>query len=122
MSDLPISSPYRSRPDEPVTEEERNRLNRRLTDAFSAGTLDEDDYNRRLDLLWSAKRLGELVPVVTGLPPAPTYDQPAIVTGSQGTPGTLAPTRSGVPMTLMLGGGVAVIVLLVVIIVLVLAL
>lgn len=118
MSELPISSPYRSTPNAPVTDEERNRLNQRLTDAFSAGTIDEDDYNHRLDVLWSATRLGQLVPVVTGLPAAPTYSQPAIVAADGGEPGTLAPTRSGVPMTLLVGGGIAAIVLLVVIIVL----
>ena len=72
-SNLPISSPYRSTPDAPVTDAERDRLNARLNAAYTAGTLDQDDYQARLDVLFAAKRLGELVPVVEGLPPLPTY-------------------------------------------------
>ena len=67
-SNLPISSPYRSKPDAPVTDAERDRLNARLNAAYTAGTLDQDDYRARLDLLFAAKRLGDLVPVVEGLP------------------------------------------------------
>ena len=37
-SNLPISSPYRSTPDAPVTEGERNQLSTRLNAAFEAGT------------------------------------------------------------------------------------
>ncbi len=81
-SNLPISSPYRSTPDAPVTDAERDRLNARLNAAYTAGGLDQDDYRARLDLLFAAKRLGELVPVVEGLPPLPTHSSPAIVTSS----------------------------------------
>ena len=57
-SELPISSPYRSTPDAPVTESERDQLSSRLNAAFTAGTLDAEDYQARLDTLFAAQRLG----------------------------------------------------------------
>lgn len=120
-SDVPLSSPYRSTPEAAVSEEERNRLSSRLNAAFEAGTLDADEYQVRLDRLFAARRLGELVPVVQGLPPLPTYADPALVAGTGGRPGELAPARSGNGLTLVTVGGIAVAVLLLVL-VLVLAL
>lgn len=120
-SDVPLSSPYRSTPEAAVSEEERNRLSSRLNAAFEAGTLDADEYQVRLDRLFAARRLGELVPVVQGLPPLPTYADPALVAGTGGRPGELAPARSGNGLTLVAVGGIAVAVLLLVL-VLVLAL
>ncbi|HET9646944.1 MAG TPA: DUF1707 domain-containing protein [Microlunatus sp.] len=96
MSELPISSPYRSTPDAPVTEAERNQLSSRLNGAFESGALDADDYRGRLDQLFAAQRMGELVPVVQGLPPLQTYDTPSIVTSGQGRPGELSESRGGV--------------------------
>jgi len=95
-SELPISSPYRSTPDAAVSEAERNQLSTRLNAAFEAGTLDADEYRVRLDRLFAAQRLGELVPVVEGLPPQQTYATPALVagTGTGGRPGELAPARN----------------------------
>ncbi len=93
MSDLPISSPYRSTPDAPVTEAERDRLATRLNAAYSEGTVDTDDYRARLDALFSAERMGDLVPVVAGLPPLATYNSPAIVPSGTGKPGELAEAR-----------------------------
>ena len=49
-----------------MTDAERDRLNARLNAAFTAGTLEQEDYQARLDRLFAAKRLGELVPVVEG--------------------------------------------------------
>lgn len=92
-SELPISSPYRSTPQAPVTEAEREQLSSRLNAAFEAGKLDQEDYQRRLDTLFAASRLGELVPVVTGLPPLATYTSPEIVANPGGQPGELAPSR-----------------------------
>jgi hypothetical protein len=112
-SNLPISSPYRSTPDAPVTDAERDRLTARLNAAFTAGTLDQDDYRARLDLLFAAKRLGELVPVVEGLPPLPTHSSPAIVTGSNGQPGELSESRPPGRLTAVVVGGVAAVVLLI---------
>src|SRR5215210_4077978 len=94
-SDLPISSPYRSTPDAPVTESERDQLSSRLNAAFTAGTLDAEDYQARLDTLFAAKRLGELVPVVQGLPALQTYNDPAIVaTSPGGRPGEVSESRN----------------------------
>ena len=45
-NELPRSSPYRSTPDAPVTETERDQLSSRLNAAYTAGTLDPDDYRR----------------------------------------------------------------------------
>jgi hypothetical protein len=119
-SNLPISSPYRSTPDAPVTDAERDRLNARLNAAYTAGTLDQDDYRARLDLLFAAKRLGELVPVVDGLPPLPTHSSPAIVANSSGEPGELSESRPPGMLTAAVVGGVAVAILLIVILLVVL--
>jgi len=117
-AELPLSSPYRSTPDAPVTETERDQLSSRLNAAFEAGQLDPEDYHARLDRLFAAGRLGELVPVVTGLPPLQTYDPPALVAGAGGQPGQLAPARGATALTLGVVGGVAAAVLLVLLLVL----
>lgn len=108
MSNLPISSKYRSLPDQPVTEAEREDLARRLNEGFSRGTIDQDDYSRLLDVVFAAKTNGDLLPVAEVLPVKQTYDQPAIVaqSGTAG-PGELAPTRSANTLALwaVAGGG-----------------
>jgi Domain of unknown function (DUF1707) len=119
-SNLPISSPYRSTPDAPVTDAERDRLSARLNAAFTAGALDQDDYRARLDLLFAAKRLGELVPVVNGLPPLPTHSSPAIVENSNGQPGELSESRPPGGLTAAVVGGVAAAILLIAILLVVL--
>ncbi|SER13115.1 DUF1707 SHOCT-like domain-containing protein [Microlunatus flavus] len=105
MSELPISSPYRSRPDAPVTDTEREQLNARLNQAYTDGRLDADDYQARLDTLFGAITLGQLVPVVDGLPPAATYDSPALVPSGGGAPGELSPARDarGVSLGVVVG-------------------
>lgn len=120
MSDLPISSKYRSTPDAPVTEADRNELGTRLNDAFTEGKLDADDYRMRLDRLFAARRLGELVPVVEGLPPLQTHHSPAIVGTGSGRPGELAETRSAHSLALVGVGVVTVSVLVVLVLLLVL--
>lgn len=101
MSELPISSPYRSTPDAPVTESERDQLSTRLNAAFTEGSLDADEYQQRLDQLFGAARLGELVPVVQGLPPLQTYANPAIVASSGGQPGQLTTSKDSRAATLV---------------------
>jgi len=113
-SDLPISSPYRSSPEAPVTDVERDQLSSRLNAAFTEGTLNADDYQSRLDQLFAAQKLGQLVPVVTGLPPLQTYADPAIVT-SGGQPGQVAESRNASRLTVAVVGGLAVVVLLIVV-------
>jgi hypothetical protein len=112
-SNLPISSPYRSKPDAPVSDAERDRLNARLNAAYTAGALQQEDYQARLDLLFAAQRLGELVPVVEGLPPLPTYSSPAIVASSDGQPGELSESRPPGRLTAIVIGGVAAAVLII---------
>jgi hypothetical protein len=75
--------------------------------------LDQDDYRARLDALFAAKRLGELVPVVEGLPPLPTHSSPAIVATSTGQPGELSEPRPPGRLTAVVVGGVAVAILLI---------
>jgi hypothetical protein len=101
-SNLPISSPYRSTPDAPVTDVEREQLTSRLNAAFTDGKLEQDDYNFRLDQLFAATRMGQLLPVVEGLPPMLTHENPEIVGSTGGQPGELADTRSASRFALLL--------------------
>jgi len=95
MSELPISSKYRSTPDAPVSDGEREELTQRLNDAFAAGQLDQDAYSSRLDQLYAAQRLGDLVPVVGRLGARQTYDDPAMVQqAAGGRPGEVSQARS----------------------------
>lgn len=120
-SDLPISSPYRSTPEAPVSDAEREQLNARLNTAYAAGHLEEDDYRARLDQLFAARSLGELVPVVQGLPPLQTYDTPAMVASTNGRPGELSEARpAGRVMATVVAGVVGLVVLVAILLVLLL--
>lgn len=119
-SNLPISSPYRSTPEAPVTEAEREQLSSRLNTAYADGKLGADDYQTRLDALFSAQKLGQLVPVVEGLPPLQTYNDPAMVASTGGQPGEVAETRNANGFTLVIVGAVAALVLLLVVLLLIL--
>ena len=122
MSNLPISSKYRSTPYEPVTDQEREQLTARVNDAYTDGKLDDEQYHAHLDLVFAARTLGELVPVVTAVGVAPTYQEPAIVaqTGTN-RPGELAeiktPGRSGLVVAGVVGAGVLLLLLLVVVLI-----
>ena len=120
MSELPISSPYRSSPDAPVPDQLRNQLSSQLNAAFTDGRIDGADFQARLDRLFAAQRMGELLPVVQGLPPLQTYADPAIVASAGGQPGELAPSRDASKLALVAGGVVLGAVLLIVILLLVL--
>jgi len=115
VSELPISSPYRSTPGAPVTEAEREQLSARINSAYADGRLDADDYQARLDSLFAASTLGQLVPVVDGLPPAPTYDSPAMVAPSGGVPGELSEARNASRVSLGLIVGLSAVVLVILI-------
>ncbi|GAB3754628.1 DUF1707 SHOCT-like domain-containing protein [Microlunatus parietis] len=122
MSELPISSPYRSKPAEPVSDDERDRLSRRLNAAFTDGALSQEEYQSRLDRLFAAQRLGELVPVVEGLPPLQTYDSPAIVDTGTGRPGELTEARSGNRVAVIaVGAVIGVVALIAILLVLIIA-
>ena len=120
MSELPISSPYRSKPDAPVTDAEREQLSARLNTAYADGRLDADDYQARLDTLFAASTLGQLIPVVDGLPAAPTYDSPAIVAATGGTPGELSAARNARGVSLGVIVGVTAVIVIIAILFLVL--
>lgn len=116
MSNLPISSKYRSTPQAPVTDAEREALVTRLNAAYETGRLDEEAYRSGLDAVFAASRLGELVPVVEALPPSPTHAVPDIVETGPAAPGELTPSRqpSGrMLVTLGATAAVALVVLLV---------
>ena len=116
MSELPISSKYRSTPDKPVSEDERNQLTQRLNEAFEAGQLQQDDYSTRLDRLYAAQQLGELVPVVDGLPSLQSYNEPEAVKQASGTaPGELEEAKDGRSMSFWVIAAIVVIAILVVI-------
>ena len=78
MSKLPPSSRYLQRAAEPVGETEREALSKRVSDAFSDGRLESDSYRQSMDVIYGAKTLGDLVPVVEQLPAA-ALETPAIV-------------------------------------------
>lgn len=120
MSELPISSKYRSRPNDPVTEAEREQLSNRLNEALTRGTLDQETYSSRLDQLFAAQRLGELVPVVESLPAQPVSNDPQIVQQGGGKPGELAEAKDATRLSLLAIGGIAAIVILLVIVLLIL--
>lgn len=112
-SNLPISSPYRSTPEAPVTEAEREQLSSRLNAAYEAGSIPPEDYQARLDTLFAAQKMGELVPVVDGLPPLVTYANPAIVASTGGQPGQVSESRPAGRVALVAVGGVVGLVLLI---------
>jgi Domain of unknown function (DUF1707) len=118
-NNLPISSPYRSKPDAPVTDAEREQLTSRLNAAFTDGKLEQEDYQFRLDQLFAATRLGQLLPVVEGLPPMPTHSNPEIVTSGDGEPGQLAETRNASRFALVLVAVVAAVIVLIAIMLLI---
>jgi Domain of unknown function (DUF1707) len=112
-SNLPISSPYRSTPDAPITVVERDRLSTRLNAAFENGALEQDEYRTRLDQLFAATKLGELVPVVEGLPPLPTYENPAFVQNPGGQPGEVSAGRPSGRFSVVVLAVVAMVILLI---------
>lgn len=119
-SNLPISSPYRSTPDAPVTDSEREQLSSRLNTAYADGLLPADDYQARLDALFGAQKMGQLLPVVEGLPALQTYNSPAMVASTGGQPGQLSESRSSHRVSLLAVGGVAGVVLLIAILLVIL--
>lgn len=105
MTSLPPSSKYRQRASEAVDDLERESLTTRLSDAYADGRLDQDSYMAALDVVYDARSLGELVPVVEQLP-APAVSVPAIVGGGSSVPaGETAQGRNVlVPAMIAVGG------------------
>lgn len=116
VNELPPSSKYIARGNEPVSDADRSDLNTRLNDAFAEGRIDEPAFQSHLDLVYRARTLGELVPVVRDLPARPVYRAPDIGPEAGTAPGELVPHRAMTPrMTfgLAAGGGAIVLVLLI---------
>ncbi|WOP18947.1 DUF1707 domain-containing protein [Raineyella sp. LH-20] len=121
-SNLPVPYRYRSEPDKPVPDQEREDLTARVNAAYTDGRLDDDAYHAALDRVFSARTLGELVPVVEAVGAVPTYHEPAIVASTApNKPGELAeitgPGRAGL-LVLAIGGG-ALLVLIVLLVLLI---
>lgn len=119
--DLPISSKYRSTPNEPVSEAERNQLSAQLNTAFEEGRFDQVTYAQLLDQVFGAQRLGDLLPVVEVLGKPATHNVPAIVEeASGGRPGELTEAhRPGARGVALLVGGMGVLAILAVILLLI---
>jgi len=119
VSNLPISSKYRTTPEHPVDEGEREDLTTRLNDAYTRGSVDPDRYRELLDRLYAARTLGELVPAVEALPARATHDQPALarqettLAPAELSPAGMGPQASRMVATALGAGGLLVIVLLV---------
>lgn len=99
---LPPSSKYLQRPGDPVDETERAAITQRLNDAFADGRLAHDEYAEAMDIVYDARTLGDLVPVMEKLPAAAT-NVPAIVEQGGLPAGQLAEPRSLVPAAVMVG-------------------
>lgn len=123
--DLPISSKYRSTPNEPVSEAERTQLSDQLNAAYTAGTIDQTTYSELLDQVFGAQKLGDLVGVVEVLGKPATHQVPAIIAEgrAEGRPGELAeanrPSRGA---TVALVGGIGVLAVIAVVVLLLLLL
>lgn len=116
---LPPSSKYLQRPGEPVDEKERAAITQRLNDAYAEGRLPRDDYFAAMDIVYDARTLGDLVPVMEKLPPHAT-NVPAIV--KQGGPpaGQLTEPRSLIPAAVVVSvTGMALIAVLIILLVLI---
>jgi len=99
---LPPSSKYLQRAADPVDEVERESLTARLNAAFSDGRISHDEYAHAMDVVYAARTLGDLVPVIERLPAA-SVDVPAIV--QQGGPpaGRVTEARNLIPMAIGVG-------------------
>lgn len=112
MTSLPPSSKYIQRSGEPVEDQERESITQRLSDAYADGRIPQDEYMGSLDLVYSARTLGDLVPVVERLPAA-ADNTPAIITTGSAPAGQVSDSRNVlVPAMLAVGGVLVVLVLL----------
>ncbi|MEZ5089832.1 MAG: DUF1707 domain-containing protein [Micropruina sp.] len=123
MDNLPISSKYRSRPHEPLTDAEREELTERLNEEFAKGAIDTDSYRAMLDQVFGAATLGEVASVVAALPAKDTFAVPAVIESGNAAPGELVPARGpgkrgAVMLAAGIGTGIAAAILLLVLIIL----
>ncbi|WP_028659881.1 DUF1707 SHOCT-like domain-containing protein [Nocardioides insulae] len=59
-----------------IADADRERAAARLSDHFAEGRLDHDEYNERLDAVWSARTAADLRMLFHDLPMAPPTPQP----------------------------------------------
>ena len=102
--ELPPSSKYLARQDEPVSDAERESLAARLAEEFEAGRMDQPTYLELVDITYDASTLGELAPVVRKVP-ADVGKTPDIVRqgAGSGKPGELAPIKQTMPPVAIAG-------------------
>lgn len=122
-ANLPISSKYVSRSNQPVTDVEREEIASQLNDVFAAGGIDSFDYRQLLDVVYAANNLGDLAPVAEVLPVKQTYQEPQIVKqNSKLPPGEVSTTSTNAMSVLAkvgLGvGGLAVVLLVLILLLL----
>ncbi len=67
---LPPSSKYLQRSADPVAAAERESRTRRLNQACADGRISHDQYAADMDIVYAARVLGDLVPVIERLPAA----------------------------------------------------
>ncbi len=99
---LPPSSKYIQRSADPVDDTERDAITRRLGDAFADGRIPHDQYSADMDIVYAARTLGDLVPVIERLPAA-VDNVPAIVEQGKLPAGQVAAPRSLIPAAIMVG-------------------
>ncbi|MCC2592224.1 DUF1707 domain-containing protein [Tessaracoccus sp. OS52] len=107
MTSLPPSSRYLQKASQPVEDQERESIAKRLSDAYADGRLPQEEYMGALDVVYGARTLGELVPVVEKLPAAST-EVPTIISAGSVPAGEVAPSRNVVVPAFLAVGGVLV--------------
>ena len=117
-----MSSKYRVRADEAVDDAEREELAERLALEYTDGRMTQDEYLSKLDIVYRASTLGELVPVVQLLPPKQTHQVPAIVSQGSQPPGVVSDGRSVLSHTLLAVAGVGVLGIIAIVLLVLLAL
>ncbi len=58
-----------ARPDQRISDADRDRAIDRLSEHYAAGRLDKDEFDERSDAVWTAKTEGDLAPVFADLAP-----------------------------------------------------
>ncbi len=79
-----------------VSDADRGRFADVIGDAFAEGRLTRDEYEERLSVAMAARTVGDLVPVLEGLPPATQAAALAPLVGLHDLP---APTQGQAPAT-----------------------
>jgi len=122
MSGLPVEYEYEHDPSGNVTPNDRDAMSARLNDAFAAGDLTMDDYQGRLQSLFSATTRAQLVPVLSGLPARYRSNEPVLGGDTPGArPGEvtpLAPAPKGLVKVGIAAAGVLVVLIVLLVILL----